>query len=354
MKRKMKIILSLLLAVMLLVVSAPDMVSCAKVKKDYITNIENITPTVMYTVEKTVAYFEDLQTIAIPAFPSGTALQVTAICETNYYHTLYQVNFGGQSFYIEKGLLVDFLTFEPMTMSFVSSKTGKTESFRITDISSAQMAAKALINDGNDGSFTVSPQIIQNQFKMYDIFRAYTLSPLTDYNEFTSRGGSTYAIGRLNTSEEEMLLEQKVSEICTSFNYTSEYEAVKMAHDWICNNTDYAYMDGYWDESYCDPYQALFEKKSICQGYATLFQKFMDTMGINSYIAKGYAPGTSASFGTMSHVWNIVQIDGQWYHIDCTWDGQTSRTTYNYFLKGSDSVWYTSIGNVTLSPTDYR
>jgi hypothetical protein len=31
------------------------------------------------------------------------------------------------------------------------------------------------------------------------------------------------------------------------------------------------------------------------------------------------------------HVWNMVQIDSKWYHLDATW-GDTTHETFNHFL----------------------
>jgi len=37
------------------------------------------------------------------------------------------------------------------------------------------------------------------------------------------------------------------------------------------------------------------------------------------------------------HAWNLASLGGVWYNLDPTWDGKTSSSTRNYFLKGSSS-----------------
>ena len=78
--------------------------------------------------------------------------------------------------------------------------------------------------------------------------------------------------------------------------------------------------------------------------------------------------------GTENHAWNYVQIEHNWYAIDCTWDdpviigvGIVGNTTkYKYFLKGEKefneshfpSGQFTENGKMfeypILSSTNYR
>ena len=50
-------------------------------------------------------------------------------------------------------------------------------------------------------------------------------------------------------------------------------------------------------------------------------------------------PVTSES---MNHGWNMVQLDGSWYHLDATWDDPTSdmplRARHQYFLLSNDGI----------------
>lgn len=58
-------------------------------------------------------------------------------------------------------------------------------------------------------------------------------------------------------------------------------------------------------------YGALVNKKAVCQGYAAAFQLIMQKLQI---------PGIVVQSNAMNHAWNMVRYEGEWYHIDATWD----------------------------------
>ena len=81
---------------------------------------------------------------------------------------------------------------------------------------------------------------------------------------------------------------------------------------------------------------ALLKKLCVCEGYAVAFRKLMSSYHIPCKLVHGRANGES-------HAWNIVKLDGKWYHIDVTWDdpivnGNNGNTNihYEYFLKSTD------------------
>ena len=67
-------------------------------------------------------------------------------------------------------------------------------------------------------------------------------------------------------------------------------------------------------------YGALVEGKAVCDGYAESLQYFLQRVGINSFIVTGG-----------NHAWNLVEIDGNWYHTDLTWNDQESIIFHTYF-----------------------
>lgn len=68
----------------------------------------------------------------------------------------------------------------------------------------------------------------------------------------------------------------------------------------------------YWeDEQVYTSYGAFVNGNAVCQGYALAFKVLMDRAGIDCCYVNSKA---------ISHGWNMVQLDGAWYHVDVTWD----------------------------------
>lgn len=114
----------------------------------------------------------------------------------------------------------------------------------------------------------------------------------------------------------------------------TEYDKVKTIHDYIIIHTNYDTSEEIPDSSF-SPEGVLINGVAVCQGYAEAFQLFMDYLGIDCQIVKGTAGG-------VSHAWNAVKVNGEWYNIDTTWDDPiveeqavtgTDNLSYSYFLK---------------------
>ena len=81
----------------------------------------------------------------------------------------------------------------------------------------------------------------------------------------------------------------------------------------------------------------LGDGHGLCAGYANAFNDAMRFLGIESkYIASD----------EMNHAWSLVKIDGQYYHVDTTWDESLEESNgyiaHNYLL-ASDKRFATSI-----------
>ena len=127
--------------------------------------------------------------------------------------------------------------------------------------------------------------------------------------------------------------ERVVDELITS--NMSDYEVVKTLHDYLVTHCDYDYRVDIGNMPFISHQAegALLKGTAVCSGYAKAYEAMLDAAGIPNETITGYAGGY--------HAWNLVQVDGQWYHVDTTWDDPTTRggdyIRYTYFLK-SDKV----------------
>lgn len=113
----------------------------------------------------------------------------------------------------------------------------------------------------------------------------------------------------------------------------TDYEKVEYFHDYMISNYTYDFAAIPYNEnsvtrfSY-SPYGLLKRGMGVCAGYAELYTMFMTACGIESHVVESYQ---------LNHEWNIVKLDGDWYYVDVTWDGNVSylhgRDSKTFFLK---------------------
>ncbi len=112
----------------------------------------------------------------------------------------------------------------------------------------------------------------------------------------------------------------------------TEEEKALVLHDYLVQHCAYAYqefMDKTLDScpNVYDAYGALVRGKAVCQGYALAYGALLRKVGIPAYMS---------SSQSMNHAWNVVLINGNWYHVDTTWDDPTWNTEgkarHEYFL----------------------
>lgn len=92
----------------------------------------------------------------------------------------------------------------------------------------------------------------------------------------------------------------------------SPLEIALFLHDYLVCNYEY-------DETY-SIYKAneFFKyKKGVCNAYTLAYQALLDEFGFER---------TRAPSVPMNHIWNIIKIDGEWYHVDLTWDDPVPDT----------------------------
>ena len=115
----------------------------------------------------------------------------------------------------------------------------------------------------------------------------------------------------------------------------NDKERVKNIHDWICQNIAYdtdAFFSG--NLGSLSPTNVLKSRKSVCSGYAKLFEKMCQLADIEAIRIVGWAKGYGYN-GKMpnqtNHEWNAVKINGVYQNVDCCWDA--GYVDYKTFIK---------------------
>lgn len=116
----------------------------------------------------------------------------------------------------------------------------------------------------------------------------------------------------------------------------SDLKKVKTVHDYLVRNTvyDQASIENHTlSKVSFTAYGALVRKTAVCQGYSLAFEKIMQQIGI---------PCVTVVSEELNHAWNMVMIDGEWYHVDTTRDDpvpdRKDYVSYDYFLLSDDEM----------------
>lgn len=115
----------------------------------------------------------------------------------------------------------------------------------------------------------------------------------------------------------------------------SEYDTIRQIHDKLIELVNYndpvvnqISFDNSQDLAHT-AYGCLVTDSSgnpnyaVCDGYTLAFEYLLQQCGINVVFIGGNAGNDEASAG--GHAWNVVEMDGSWYEVDCTWDDSGSQ-----------------------------
>ena len=90
------------------------------------------------------------------------------------------------------------------------------------------------------------------------------------------------------------------------------------------------YYSGTFDKDDYGAYGALVKRTAMCEGYSKAYCYLLNRVGIRSSLTDSE---------TLGHMWNVVWIYGEKYHVDVTWDDSTpnkqGHVRHVYFLRST-------------------
>lgn len=130
---------------------------------------------------------------------------------------------------------------------------------------------------------------------------------------------------------------EKIEEITAPVDDSwSDMEIALYFHDYLATHFEYdmrVYDSVLYTDVVYDAYGFLTQGTGVCQAYTLTYNYLLKLYGIN---------GNFATSEAMNHIWNIIEIDGQWYHVDVTWDDPVydnlGRSRHVNFLRSDDGI----------------
>ena len=156
----------------------------------------------------------------------------------------------------------------------------------------------------------------------------------------------------LSRQEAEVLLaecEEQRTNLLHRVNAADTYDSVLQIHDIISRNIRYVAGDNPELHSIVGP---LTKRMGVCEGYAKTLKYILDAMSIPSIVIVGSGYNQLAN-QEEPHAWNLVQIDGEWTHIDLTFDTTIREhgvPRYDYFGLPNEEVLKDHKYDVSLYP----
>ena len=148
-----------------------------------------------------------------------------------------------------------------------------------------------------------------------------------------------YTVDKAEYDAMKKELDETCAEITASFSNPEDIWQTELEiHDYVVDNCNYVLDD---DLIGSTAYGVLVNGSGACEGYSKAAKLLMDSAGIESAVISGEAESRKGE--KQPHMWNVVRLDGSWYHLDCTWDDPVDESgdiskTYTYFNLDNKSI----------------
>lgn len=135
-------------------------------------------------------------------------------------------------------------------------------------------------------------------------------------------------------SGDHELLDEVVDRILDKVTATTDYEIELQIHDLLLKNVKYVNKKKVTEHTIEGP---LLNKKAVCEGIAKAMKYLMNKKGVECEMVLGKLKEDTSVY----HAWNVVRVDGEWYHIDVTADicmSDDNGFRYDYFNLSDDEI----------------
>ena len=171
--------------------------------------------------------------------------------------------------------------------------------------------------------------------------------------EYDSLGKVTISIQKSYTESEIKEISDKLEKIEEQIfnNKATTLDNIKNAHDYIINNSKYDSLRS--DENIVNyksdiAYGPLIQGYGLCGGYTDAMELFLEDLDVKSF-----------KISSENHVWNAVNYNDTWLHLDLTWDDPvvsdgSDVLDNNFFMIDSNKLASLETGQHAFDLTVYK
>ena len=138
-----------------------------------------------------------------------------------------------------------------------------------------------------------------------------------------------YLFPKAKVMEHKKALDARIKKLVKQAEKMNEKEKELFIHDFICHNVHYDKLKKAYSHEIIGPLQLGI---GVCEGIAKTVKILCDALGIWCIIA--LCDNNPEKGIKYRHMWNVVRIDGKYYHLDATFDNSLSKedvVRYDYF-----------------------
>ncbi|GBC06676.1 hypothetical protein RclHR1_00070043 [Rhizophagus clarus] len=163
----------------------------------------------------------------------------------------------------------------------------------------------------SDPASRCSPVVVANEFKEHLDLTDHDFSKVDKYARETP-----------NAEAENC---ERLSKYLTK-PWNNDLDKLRCIFTWITENIRYdtdAFFGG--KMQHCGPEEVLKTRKSVCEGYAGLYDKLTSDAGLKVWKISGkskgagFRPGSDINSRQFDHAWNGVLYKGEFLFVDSTW-----------------------------------
>ena len=140
-----------------------------------------------------------------------------------------------------------------------------------------------------------------------------------------------YLFDKAKIREHRQAIESRIARLVRPLQGKSARDKALAIHDFLLENVRYDNLKKSYSHEIIG---ALTQGVGVCEGMAKTVKVLCDACGVECIVALSHDnPQRGVKY---RHAWNVVKLDGKWYHVDATFDNSLQRGVKRYDYFGLD------------------